>query len=77
MLLEVWTNGVWLIHLCGIAVVVKLVLLSFLPVFEPYQVYVLLGMIVLSGVMSHAPRGVRHYSVFHRRQIDVLQERRR
>jgi hypothetical protein len=53
----------------GAFILVKLVLLGMLPHFPEYQKWGLLGIIVVSSVISHATANFRYYSLFHRKQI--------
>lgn len=69
MLLEIWSNGIWLIQLRGLSTLLKLLILSttFVVGLQPY---ILVAVILISGIMSHAPAKVRYYSVFHRKVIN-------
>lgn len=69
MLLEIWSNGIWLIQLRGLSTLLKLLILSttFIVGLQPY---ILVAVILISGTMSHAPGKVRYYSVFHRKIIN-------
>ncbi len=69
-LLFIWTNGIWLIQLRGQAILVKLALLGCIPLWPDHKVALLLAVILLSGLISHAPGDVRYYSLFHRRRIE-------
>jgi hypothetical protein len=72
--LEVWLNGIWLVQLRGIAVFAKLLLLGAIPVFPGQAAPLFILVIVISGVVSHAPASLRHYSVLHGRRVDSLAE---
>ena len=72
LLLEIWSNGIYFIQLRGFSTVVKLLVLLSIPLLDGYEFPLFLFIIVISGVMSHAPAYVRYYSVFHRRRIDEL-----
>ena len=50
--LEIWSNGIWLIQLRGIAIYVKLILLATLPLISGHPVTVLIIVIVISGLIS-------------------------
>ena len=68
--LEVWLNGIWLVQLRGLAVFAKLLLLAAIPLFPESAVPLFMLVIVISGVVSHAPASMRHYSVLHGRRVD-------
>jgi uncharacterized membrane protein len=70
--LGIWTNGIWLIQLRGIAILVKLMLLLCVLVFPGVKLVVLIGVIIISGIIAHAPGDVRYYSIFHGRRIDEV-----
>ncbi|HEX9181606.1 MAG TPA: hypothetical protein VF859_14505 [Burkholderiales bacterium] len=68
--LEIWHNGIWLVQLRGIAVIAKLLLLGVLPLFPGSGAALFILVLVISGVVSHAPASLRHYSVLHGRRVD-------
>lgn len=70
--LELWSTGLWLIQVRGLAVVVKLGLIYWLLHASDLQLPLLVAVVVISGVVSHAPADVRYFSVFHRRRVDRL-----
>lgn len=72
MLLELWTNAVWIIQIRGVAILIKLLLLSCLHFCQGYAAWALVISIVISGLISHAPANVRYFSVLHGRRIDDL-----
>ena len=37
----------------------------------PHEAYLLVLSIVISGITSHAPSGVRHFSIFHGRVVET------
>ena len=70
--LEIWSNGFWLIQLRGVAVLAKLGLLGVAMHAPAYAAPALVFIVVISGVVSHAPARVRYWSVLHRRRVDAL-----
>ena len=70
--IELWSNGVWLIQVRGLAIVLKIILLLLIPSAGGAAQLLLIIVIVISGVISHAPGDVRYYSLFHGRRIDSL-----
>ena len=70
--LEIWASGVYLIQVRGQAMVAKLLLLAVVLLVPVTDVAVVVITILLSGVVSHAPASVRHYSLYHRRVLDSL-----
>jgi len=72
MLLSIWSNGIWLLQLRGHAILLKLSLLALMLVWPEYQVLCLVLVIVISGLIAHAPGDVRYYSIFYRRRLDTL-----
>jgi len=72
VVLELWSTGLWLIQVRGLSVVVKLGLIACLLRAGDLQVPLLIAVLVISGVVSHAPADLRYFSVFHGRRIDRL-----
>jgi hypothetical protein len=64
---EVIPTAHWAHQVCAIFVYVKLLILCLVPLLWPYRVPMLLAVLVLASVGSHAPRRVRHYSLWYRR----------
>jgi hypothetical protein len=71
VLIEIWSNGIWLIQLRGQSTLIKLALLS-LSLIWNMQSYMIFIAIVISGIFAHAPGKVRYYSIFHRKTIYFL-----
>ncbi|ALG67336.1 hypothetical protein [Beggiatoa leptomitoformis] len=72
ILLELWTNAVWLFQLGGLAILSKLGLFFLLLHFHYYEQFLLISILIISGIISHAPAIVRHYSLWHGKPIDYL-----
>ncbi len=71
VILELWSNGVFLIQIRGLAIFIKLGLLYYFTL-DPARVNILLLVIILSSIISHAPGDVRYYSLWHRRRMEAL-----
>ena len=67
LLLEIWCNGAFLIQLRGIAMLVKLLLLAG-SLYLDRGMYVMILVIVISGIISHAPAKVRYFMLLKRFQ---------
>ncbi|MCK5336000.1 MAG: hypothetical protein KAQ67_07550 [Gammaproteobacteria bacterium] len=61
MIIEIWGNGIWLIQLRGLSTLLKLSILSMTFIIG-LQPTILFAVIIISGLMSHAPAKVRYYS---------------
>lgn len=72
VLLSLWSNGIWLVQLRGQAILLKLLLLLLIPLIPDLGAELFIVVIVISGLISHAPAKTRYYSLYHRRQIDQL-----
>jgi hypothetical protein len=72
MLISIWSNGIWLLQLRGQTILLKLVLLSIILLQPSYHAELFILVIVLSGLISHAPGNTRYYSVFYGRRIDSI-----
>jgi hypothetical protein len=65
--IEVYPSAHWAHQICAVFVYAKLALLCAIPFVWDSRVPVLLAVVALASVGSHAPRKVRHYSVWYRR----------
>ena len=70
MLISIWNNGIWLLQVRGQAILLKLLLLALIPLWPEMKVPLFLAVIVISGLISHAPANVRYYALFHGRRIE-------
>ncbi|MCF6283360.1 MAG: hypothetical protein L3J28_14350, partial [Candidatus Polarisedimenticolaceae bacterium] len=71
-LLSIWSNGIWLIQLRGQLILFKLLLLLMAIMLPEMKFGLILLLIMLSSVVSHAPGDIRYYSLYHRRRIESL-----
>ena len=69
MLIDVVSNPVWLVQVRGFSVYFKLILLAFLGSYPEWDRFLILVIIVISAVISHAPGKLRYYSLYHRKVI--------
>ena len=69
ILIDVIPNPVWLLQVRGLTVLMKLILLALLGRYPGYDGVLLVLIIVMSAVISHAPGKLRYYSAYHRKVI--------
>lgn len=64
VMLAVWSDGRWLLQWRGLAIFIKLLLLMLLPGFDELFTHgggwVLIAIILISSIISHAPGKVRY-----------------
>ncbi len=72
ILISIWNDGVWLVQLRGQAILLKMLLLGIIPLWPELRQPLFIGIILISGLISHAPANVRYYSLYHRRRIESL-----
>ena len=72
VLLEIWGNGVWLIQIRGVVLYIKILLLLLIPFLRAYESMILICVIILASIISHAPGNVRYFSVLHGKRMDTL-----
>ena len=69
MLMDIISNPVWLVQIRGVVIFVKLLLLACLGLYPEWDSFILAVIIIISGVISHAPGKLRYYSIYHRQVI--------
>ena len=69
ILMDVSSNPVWLIQIRGLSVYLKLILLLLLGSYPAWDRLLVLVIIIISGIISHAPGKLRYYSIYHRKVI--------
>lgn len=73
-LLFFWSNGIWLIQLRGQLILLKILLLASISLWPEAAPALFVSVILISGLVSHAPADLRYYSLYHRRRIERLPE---
>ncbi len=72
VLIELWSHCIWLLQLRGLLILLKLALLGLCSVLPPSaDPWLLLVVITISGVISHASSRQRYYSPFYGRKITL------
>lgn len=71
-IISLWNNGIWLMQLRGQAILLKLLLLGLMPLLPLLRLPLFITVLIISGVIAHAPAKVRYYSIYHRRMIEKL-----
>ncbi len=71
-LISVYSNAIWLLQLRGQAILLKLLILGVMPLLPDLRIGLFLIVIIISGLIAHAPGHVRYYSLWHRRRIEAL-----
>jgi len=74
LLLESLSNLVWFVQVRGLVMYIKFALLFALFVFPEHALTCLIVMVILAGIISHAPGSVRYYSIYHRKRIDSIHD---
>lgn len=64
VLLYVWTDGKWLLRVKGMVIILKLFLLLLASLLPAWRAELFVLIILLSGVVAHAPGKVRGFSYF-------------
>lgn len=72
--IDALSNFLWLVQIRGIVIFLKLGLLMFLGGNMLVNHLVLISVIIMSAVISHAPGDIRYYSVVHRRRINSFHD---
>jgi hypothetical protein len=61
---EIFSDGIWLLQLRGLAVILKLLILAMSFAFPNLALFGFFIIVALSGFFSHAPAKIRYYSPF-------------
>ena len=69
MLVDIISNPIWLVQIRGLVIFLKLILLACLGIDPDWDSALLIVIIVISAVISHAPGKLRYYSVFHHKVV--------
>jgi hypothetical protein len=74
MLIDITANKVWVVQVRGVAIILKLILLLTLGFHPGGDKFLMVTIIIISTVISHAPGRVRYYSLYHRQVISSDQD---
>ena len=69
MLMDIISNPVWMIQIRGLVIFFKLILLALLGSQPAWDGFLLIVIIIISSIISHAPGKLRYYSIYHRKVI--------
>jgi uncharacterized membrane protein len=69
MLIDIVSNPVWVVQVRGIVIFAKLLLLVLLGTDPVLDRWLLIAVIVMSAIISHAPGSLRYYSIYHGKTI--------
>jgi hypothetical protein len=69
MVMDIAANPIWIIQIRGVVIIIKVILLALLVSHPAWGSFLLIVIIVISTVISHAPGKLRYYSLYHRRVI--------
>ena len=69
MLMDMVSNPVWILQVRGLVILLKLFLLTMMFNYPAWDKILLITVIIISAVISHAPGKLRYYSLYHRRVI--------
>ena len=69
MVMDIAANPVWIVQVRGVVIIIKLILLALMVSYPAWGSFLLIVIIVISTVISHAPGKLRYYSLYHRRVI--------
>jgi len=72
--IDALSNFLWLVQIRGIVIYIKLGLLMFLGGNMLVNQLVLVAIIIISAIISHAPGDIRYYSIVHRRRINSFHD---
>jgi len=69
MLIDIVSNPVWVVQVRGIVIFAKLLLIFLLGSDPALDRWLLIAVIVMSAIVSHAPGSLRYYSIYHGKTI--------
>ena len=67
--MDIAANPVWIVQVRGVVIIIKIILLALMVSYPAWGSFLLLVIIIISAVISHAPGKLRYYSFYHRRVI--------
>lgn len=76
MAIDIISNPVWVVQVRGLVIFFKLILLGLLGLSPRWDIFLLLLIIIVSGIISHAPGKLRYYSLYHRKTITSAKDSR-
>jgi len=72
--LEALSNLIWFIQIRAVAMYIKMALLAGFFYYPELAWHILAAMILLSGLISHAPGSVRYFSVVHMKKVTSVND---
>lgn len=75
VMLDIWSNGIWILQLRGQAIMLKLFLFYIMISYPEYTSLCFIVIVILSGIISHAPGDLRYYSIYHGKRLQSMEEK--
>jgi len=72
--LEALSNLIWFIQVRALVMYIKFSLLAALFFYPHFAWHIMVAIIFLSGIISHAPSSVRYFSFIHWRKITAVND---
>ena len=69
VLIDIISSPVWIVQVRGVSIFIKLILLAYLGTNPDWDGFLMMLIIIISAVISHAPGKLRYYSLRHRKVI--------
>ncbi len=69
VMMEASSGLIWFVQLRGVSLYIKLLLLLLMHLKPEITIPCLIAVIVISGLMSHAPSWIRYFSLLHGRVV--------
>ena len=69
VMMEASSSLIWFVQLRGVSLYIKLLLLLLMHLKPEITIPCLIAVIVISGLMSHAPSWIRYFSLLHGRVV--------
>jgi len=74
LMLEALSNFLWFVQVRALILYVKLGLLVLFYLYPDYAWHCLVTIILISGVISHAPSSVRYFSFIHGKKVQSIKD---
>lgn len=72
---DMYANGMWLFQNRGLIIISKVGALALMKYLDSFETILLLGIVFVSGFVSHSRRKFRHYSIIHRKVVEFIPEK--
>lgn len=74
LIVEAFSNLLWFVQVRALFMYIKLMLLAIVFLYPSYALHSFVTIIIMSGIISHAPSSLRYFSFVHFKKVQSIHD---